>query len=154
MYQLWILGFILSVVIAGCSAQNKTEPQTVEQGFTGETEIIVTVTSGTPFTDHTVEPTRIPIGQPPYPENQQNRILEFKLVNQDEEVTDQPEYEIYGVAPVETVISINDDIVVVGNDEKFSKWVTLEEGPNLIEIVASDLTGNETDILLTIYYVP
>jgi len=76
------------------------------------------------------------------------------LYNEDEEITVQPEYEIYGVAPQETVISINDDIVIVGRDEKFSKWVTLELGSNLIEIVASDLDGNVTEIMLTIFYEP
>ncbi len=64
------------------------------------------------------------------------------------------EIEIQGTAPSDTVLTINDEIVLVGSDQKFSAKVTLDEGINEIEVLASDVTGNEIFIPLTVYYEP
>jgi ABC-type Fe3+-hydroxamate transport system substrate-binding protein len=61
---------------------------------------------------------------------------------------------IKGEAPPETVVSVNDDILVVGADAKFESDVALEEGPNVIEIVASDLDGNEVTSIVAVTYEP
>jgi Glucodextranase, domain B len=61
---------------------------------------------------------------------------------------------ITGQAPPETVITINDEILVVPQDQSFEVEVLLQEGPNLIDIVASDLSGNELYIPLTVFYEP
>jgi hypothetical protein len=42
----------------------------------------------------------------------------------------------------------------VGADGQFKTTLPLEEGPNLIEIIASDESGNEASALLTITYEP
>jgi hypothetical protein len=72
----------------------------------------------------------------------------------DEAVVDAPQVDVSGSAPAGTVISINDDILIVGADLQFKSTVSLEEGPNLIEIIASDENGNETSALLTVTYEP
>jgi len=36
----------------------------------------------------------------------------------------------------------------------FAQTVTLEQGPNAVQIVASDIDGNEVDLILTITYQP
>ncbi len=64
------------------------------------------------------------------------------------------ELEIQGTAPVETVLTVNDEIVLVGSDQKFSTKVALDEGINVIEVLASDVSGNEVFIPLTVYYEP
>jgi hypothetical protein len=53
-------------------------------------------------------------------------------------------------------VSMNDEteIVTVGQDGKFTVRVTLEEGPNLIEVIASDLLGNEKSATVTVIYIP
>jgi len=53
-------------------------------------------------------------------------------------------------------ISINDEmeIVTVGQDGKFAVKVTLEEGPNLIEVIASDPLGNEKSATVAVVYIP
>lgn len=61
---------------------------------------------------------------------------------------------VRGEAPLETVVTVNDDILVVGEDRKFESDVALEEGPNVIEIVASDLEGNEVTFIVTVTYEP
>lgn len=62
--------------------------------------------------------------------------------------------EIVGEAPVGSVISIGDDILIVGADGMFKHIVSLQEGPNVIEILASDEGGNEAYLLLGIFYEP
>ena len=61
---------------------------------------------------------------------------------------------VKGEAPRETVVTVNDDILVVEADGKFESDVALEEGPNVIEIVASDLEGNEVSFIVTVTYEP
>lgn len=51
-------------------------------------------------------------------------------------------------------MTINDDIIIVGPDGRFQSIVTLDQGPNIIEIVASDDLGNEQTIDLDIDYEP
>ena len=72
----------------------------------------------------------------------------------DEAVVNTPQVEVIGSAPAETVISVNDEIVIVGDDQQFKVTVSLEEGPNLIEMIASDVNENETSLLLTVTYEP
>ncbi len=72
----------------------------------------------------------------------------------DEDVVTTPQVDVTGSAPAGTVISINDQILTVGIDGQFKTTVTLEEGPNLIEVVASDENGNEMTVLLTVTYEP
>jgi hypothetical protein len=61
---------------------------------------------------------------------------------------------VKGEAPKETVVTVNDDILVVGSDGKFESNVALDEGPNVIEIVASDVEGNEVTFEVTVTYEP
>jgi hypothetical protein len=61
---------------------------------------------------------------------------------------------VKGEAPPETVVTVNDDILVVESDGKFEIDVPLEPGPNVIEIVASDLEGNEVSFEITVTYQP
>ena len=72
----------------------------------------------------------------------------------DEAVVNFPQVDVTGSAQAGTVISINELILIVDSDQQFTATVTLEEGPNLIEIIASDADGNELFALLTITYEP
>ena len=76
------------------------------------------------------------------------------LSPQDEDTVNTPQVDVIGSAPAGTVISINDDILIVGADAKFKSTQILDEGLNLIEIVASDDSGNETSLELTVTYEP
>jgi len=69
-----------------------------------------------------------------------------------ETVVNTPQVEVNGQAPAETVVSIGDIITVVDASGKFSIPVPLEEGPNDLEIVASDPDGNEASANLVVTY--
>jgi hypothetical protein len=73
---------------------------------------------------------------------------------QDGDTVNTPQVDVIGMAPAGAVVSVNDDIIVVSDDQQFKSTVALDEGPNLIEIVASDDNGNETDLQLTVIYEP
>lgn len=72
----------------------------------------------------------------------------------DEALVDAPQVDVTGSAPAGTVISVNDLILIVGIDGQFTATVPLEEGLNLIEVVASNEKGNELSALLTVTYEP
>lgn len=72
----------------------------------------------------------------------------------DGEVVNTPQVEIIGSAAAGSVLSVNDEILIVGADGQFKVIVMLEEGPNLIEIVASDGLGNTAYLPLSIFYEP
>jgi ABC-type transport system substrate-binding protein len=60
---------------------------------------------------------------------------------------------VKGQTEADAVVSVNDAVVDVDAEGKFSTTVTLEEGPNPIEVLASDFEGNEGSVTLTVIYV-
>jgi hypothetical protein len=72
----------------------------------------------------------------------------------DEAVVDEPQVEVVGEAPPDTVISVNDSIVVVEASGHFSLLVPLQDGPNELDIIASDPAGNQAATRLIVTYEP
>lgn len=52
------------------------------------------------------------------------------------------------------ILSINGVIIPVDSDGNFSVQLALDPGPNLIEVVASDLDGNEVSKILAVVALP
>lgn len=61
---------------------------------------------------------------------------------------------VKGVAPLDATVSVNNDIVELGADGSFSVSVELDEGPNIIEVGASNYEGNEANLVLIVIYIP
>jgi hypothetical protein len=76
------------------------------------------------------------------------------LSPQDEAVINTPQVDVIGSAPAGTVVSVNDEILIVGDDQQFKTTMSLDDGPNLIEILASDENGDEMSLLVTVTYEP
>jgi len=70
----------------------------------------------------------------------------------DGDIVTQEVIEVSGQAPAETVISLNDFIFLVTEEGSFSIPVILDEGPNIIELVASNMDGDEIALVLAIVY--
>lgn len=83
-----------------------------------------------------------------------NGNLSVRLFTQEESIVQQERFTLIGEAPIETIISVNDEIVVVGKEESFSIELGLEEGVNLIEVVASNLIGDQVAFQLIVTYEP
>jgi hypothetical protein len=73
---------------------------------------------------------------------------------QDGATVNTAEISVKGQAPADTVVTVNDDILVVGSDGTFESQVSLDQGPNVIEIVASDTNGDEVSFEVTVTYQP
>ncbi|GEM_PF-973602 len=61
---------------------------------------------------------------------------------------------VKGITNADAVVSINGKIVSVDASGNFSEPVTLEAGPNLIEVLASDFYGNSANVMVTVIYSP
>ena len=59
---------------------------------------------------------------------------------------------VKGQTEVDAIVSVEGVAIEVDEDGKFSTIITLEEGPNLIEVEASDFEGNEGSVILTVIY--
>jgi glucodextranase-like protein len=76
------------------------------------------------------------------------------LSPQDGAVVNTAQVQVTGTAAPGEVVSVNDDVITIGADGGFQSTVTLSEGPNLIEIIASNDAGAETSVELTVTYTP
>ena len=61
---------------------------------------------------------------------------------------------VAGSTTPDAVVSINGEAVEVDIEGAFSTQVTLEEGPNFIEVVASNLQGDQESVILALIYLP
>ena len=69
-------------------------------------------------------------------------------------VVNVPSVEVRGEALPGTVITLDDEIVVVDESGEFAVTLPLEEGPNAIQVVASDADGNEASFEWVVTYDP
>jgi hypothetical protein len=65
-----------------------------------------------------------------------------------------PDFTLTGQAPEGTVISANNQFALVGSEQNFAFPLSLVEGPNLIEIEASNSTGQTAAINLVLIFAP
>ncbi len=72
----------------------------------------------------------------------------------DESIINADKVEVIGITTTGAVVSINGELAEVDEEGNFTMMVVLEEGPNIIEVIASDLEGNEESRTLVIIYVP
>jgi len=73
---------------------------------------------------------------------------------QDESVVTSATIVVSGTTEANAVVSVNGVLVDIDDEGQFSTTITLEEGPNYIEVLASDYEGNEAVKSLSVIYVP
>jgi hypothetical protein len=83
---------------------------------------------------------------------QTDGTLTVELLSEPEVTVHTAEYTVEGRAPQGAVVSVNEDILLVGTNQFFSSLVMLDEGPNLIEVAASDIDSQEVDFELIVVY--
>ncbi len=72
----------------------------------------------------------------------------------DNSVVNVPQVIVTGLAPSETVLTIDDSLIVVDATGQFSTTVPLQEGPNQLDVLASDADGNQVSTKLFVTYDP
>jgi hypothetical protein len=63
-------------------------------------------------------------------------------------------FKIVGQTRVDAVVTVNDDIVVPDAGGLFEHSVLLEEGINIIEVVGSVSSDEQTSYVITVVYLP
>ena len=72
----------------------------------------------------------------------------------DESIINADKVEVIGITTLGAVVSVNGELAEVDGEGNFTMMVVLEEGPNIIEVIASDLEGNQESRTLVIMHVP
>lgn len=72
---------------------------------------------------------------------------------EDNTITDVDTIEVKGQSSPGAVVSVNAMITIADANGNFDAIVSLDEGPNIIEIVASDETGNQASVTLIVTFV-
>ena len=72
----------------------------------------------------------------------------------DESVIHELPLVVVGRTTPDAVVSVNGQTAEVNTQGSIVALVSLEPGPNLIEVVASDLTGKQESALLAVIYLP
>ena len=62
--------------------------------------------------------------------------------------------EVAGRTTLDAVVIVNDSIVDIDADGRFVSSVSLIEGPNVVEVVASNADGEQLDRVLLVIYEP
>ena len=141
MQKLFLLTFTAIVALSACGPTPTVIPATQSVIATAlPTNGAAPVVEASP----TIESTQIATGN-----------IQLQVTSpQDGDTLTTSQVDVIGLAPAGSVVSVNDDILVVGEDQQFQATISLDEGPNLIEVVASDDNGNETSVILTVTYEP
>ena len=76
------------------------------------------------------------------------------ITPQEGAVVNSAQIQVSGTTTPDAVVTVNDQILIAGSDGTFQTMVTLDEGLNLIEVVASNPSGGETFANVTVTYQP
>ncbi len=106
-----------------------------------------------------ITPTPTPASPPPTPEPTPPEMPKtgfFLTVTEpaDNSIINANKVEVGGHTSPGAVVSVNGELAEVDEEGNFTMTVVLEEGPNIIEVIASDLEGNEESHTLVVIYVP
>ena len=105
----------------------------------------------------TPTPTSIP-APPPVPEAIQPRELLLDISSlEDNRIVRSPEIILEGQASPDATVSVNGQMLDQDNSGQFraNQYIPpLEEGPNLIEVIASDLAGEVRSEVMTVIFTP
>ena len=71
-----------------------------------------------------------------------------------EAIVTEPSIAVVGRTRVDAVVSVGDLFVDVDEDGRFRALVQLNDGPNILEVVASVESGEEAVEILVVIYTP
>ena len=174
-----LVALVVSLVALACNGAETTEPLAPTQAPAATAEPTLPATASPastaaataepsveptaeatpiPTIAPTLEPTATPLPEPtPMPadaEPEPGLTLELLEPGELEVITEEPSIELVGSTRVDAIVTINDTVVEPDGDGLFSLTVDLEEGPNIIEIVASVASGEQKDLVLVVIYIP
>ena len=158
------LAVLGALTIAACSADEPTPTSapaptdTPRPTPTATPAATATATPVPPTATATPVPTPTPTATPvptptstPAPEDFVLHIIEPVA---EETLTTNPTLLVSGRTRVDAVVSVNDTFVEPDINGLFSTELTLDDGPNIVEVVASISTGEQLSVVLVVIYEP
>ena len=137
----------LALLAVACSGSDPTATLVPTQ-----TPVPTATVSPTPTA--TPEPTSTPTETAtPEPTLPTELFLEM-ITPADESVVNQATIFVRGRTTPDAVVSIDGETIGVNAQGEFSVELSLQEGPNIIEIAVSNLTGDQESTLLSVIYIP
>ena len=136
----------LALAAAGCSGGDATATPTPTSA--------PTATAPPPTPTAAAAPTPSPTPTAALTPGEDERLFIEITEPADESVVSMDTVAVRGTTTADAVVSVNGAVVEVDAQGSFEAIVTLEEGPNLIEVVASDLTGAGESIDIVVVYIP
>jgi hypothetical protein len=110
-----------------------------------------------PSTATPVPPTPTPTSTPVPTATQdpfEDQFLAFDAPEFFDDVSEVPTYTIIGRTRIDAFVTINDQIVDIDENGRFTLDVQLEEGINIFEVVSSVSDTESLDEVLTVIYAP
>lgn len=158
------LGAVVFMVLTGlmvaCGEQQPTPtstPTATPTSTPGPTATPTALPTATP----TSLPTRTPLPTAtptptPVPSPTATPVAFFLEVSapQDQSIIRTSSVQVQGQTVPDAVVSVNSQVVTVDPDGSFATAVTLIEGPNSIEVIASDFHGHQASQVLSVIYSP
>lgn len=150
--KLFLLTLASIVVLSACGP---TTPTVVPGNLSNDPTQSVIPTAAPQGSPATLTSGAAPIVEASPTVESTTQNIELQVISpQDGDTITTSQVDVIGIAAAGSVVSVNDDILILGEDQQFKSTVSLDEGPNLIEVVASDDNGNETSVILTVTYEP
>lgn len=129
--------------------------ETVPPVITPEpTSITASPTAAPEPTPQPALPTPAPEPTPTPDAVQGDLFLQLVDPAESEVVVSESSLNVAGRTRVDAVVTVNDTLVEPDIEGGFFLSVELEEGPNVIEIVASVASGEQLDLVLVVLYIP
>lgn len=130
---------IITIGILGCSqaSATPTPPPTSTSVSPTATAVPTATAPALPTAPPTVEPLSLLVTEP----------IGDSIVNVSP-------IAVTGSTTPDAVVSINGESVEVNIEGAFTAQITLVEGPNVVEVVASNLQGDQESVILALIYLP
>ncbi len=146
---------VLALAAAGCAGDDPTPTSPPVPTATAPPAPTPTpMPSASPTATAETAPTASPTPAATLTPDDAERLFLEITEPQDESVVSTEAVVVQGTTAADAVVSVNGAVVEVDAQGAFEAIVTLEEGPNLIEVVASDLTGAEESRDIVVIYFP
>ena len=157
MAKLAVLMLVVLLVAAACSSGSKSDDVAALTATTGAAPAGNQQADGTPAA--TVESGDASVSadatsEAAFEQATGDLFLEMTSPTSDEIYVAQSSYEFSGRTTVDALLSVNDYVLEVDEEGRFAFSLDLEEGPNVVEVIASNSLGDQFDEVLLVFYEP
>ncbi len=150
-----LVGSLMAGLLTGCGGQTATTPTTGQtSGPPPASSTGTTTPAGTSPAVTTKPATQPPTTPATTTSSPAGQLLLTITSPADGAVVGVANVTITGQTAPNATVSVNGDIVDTDASGKFSAPVTLEEGPNVFDVIATDPDGNEASTQIVISYAP